>query len=129
MVGESKCGKAKKSIEPSMPTKELANNKFPSSCAFGNGAVVPLGQVIVKDDFHILLKISGVFASSLIHRVQHPYRHLQAGRGVRPLNELPRNVHRVEDHSLAGAGDVREHLVFDGIVLGTVRRIVGHPNL
>jgi hypothetical protein len=28
----------------------MANNKFPLSCAFGHGTVVPLGQVIVKDD-------------------------------------------------------------------------------
>ena len=28
--------------------KELVKNKFLISCAFGNGAVVPLGQVIVK---------------------------------------------------------------------------------
>jgi hypothetical protein len=33
--------------------------------AAGSGAVVPLGQVIVKDNFHILFKIGGVFTSSL----------------------------------------------------------------
>ncbi len=109
--------------------KELVKNKFPISCAFGNGAVVPLGQVIVKDDFHVLFEIGGVFAPGLVHLVQHPHRHPQAGRGLRTFNELPRDVHRVEDHPLAGARDVREHPVFDRIVLGTVRRIVGHTNL
>ena len=109
--------------------KELANNKFPISCAFWNGAVVPFGQVVVKDDWHILFEIGGVFTPSVVHRVQHPHCHPQPGHGVRTLDALPRNVHRVEDHPLAGTGDVREHLVFNRIVLGTVRRIVSHPNL
>ena len=109
--------------------KELANNNFPISCAFGHGAVVPLGQVIIKDNFHIVFEIGSVLAPSLVHRVQEPYRHPQTSRGVRPFDELSRNVDRMEDHPLAGPSDVWEHLVFDRVILGTVRRIVGHTNL
>ena len=76
-----------------------------------------------------MFEIGGIFAPRLVHRVQKPSRHLQAGRGMRTFDALPRNVHRVEDHPLAGAGDVREHLVFDRIVLGTVWRIVRDPHL
>ena len=32
----------------------MVKNKLPFSREFGNGAVVPLGQVIVKDDFHVV---------------------------------------------------------------------------
>ena len=95
----------------------MANNNFPISCAFGHGSVVPLGQVIIKDNFHIVFEISGIFAPSLVHRVQEPYRHSQTSRGVRPFDELSRYVYRMEDHPLAGASDVREHLVFDGLYL------------
>ncbi len=85
--------------------------------------------MIVKDDFHVLFEIGSVFTPGLVHLVQHPHRHAQAGRGLRTFDEMLRDVHRVEDHPLAGAGDVREHLVFDRIVLGTVRRIVGYTYL
>src|SRR5207244_3069391 len=91
-------------------TKELVKNKLPISCARGNGAIVPLGQVIVKEDFHVLFEISGVFAPGLVHLVQHPHRHAQASRGLRPFDALLRDVHRVEDDPLAGASDMREHL-------------------
>jgi hypothetical protein len=76
-----------------------------------------------------LFEIGGVCTSGLVHLVHCPYRHTQAGRGLRTFDALPRDVHCVEDHPLAGAGDVREHAVFDRIVLGTVRWIVSHPNL
>src|SRR5437879_13692564 len=112
--------------EGKFTTKDLANNNLPISWAFGHGAVVPLGQVLVKDDFHVVFEIGGVFAPSLVHRVQEPYRHPQTSRGVRPFDELPRNVDRMEDHSLAGAGEVREHQVFDGVLVGAVRCIIGH---
>src|SRR5258705_4470511 len=91
--------------------------------------LVPYGQVIIKDDWHIVFEISVVFAPSVVHRIQEPYRHPKTGRGVRPFDELPRNVYRMEDHPLAGPSDVREHAVFDRVMLGTVRWIVGHTNL
>jgi hypothetical protein len=46
--------------------KELANNKFPISEEFRNGAIVPLGQVLVKDDLHLVFTIGGVCAASLV---------------------------------------------------------------
>src|SRR5438552_4730402 len=75
--------------------KELVKNKASISCEFGNSAVVPFGQVIVKDDFHVLFEIGGVFTPGLVHLVQHPHRHAQAGRGLRTFDELLRDVHRV----------------------------------
>ena len=84
--------------------------------------------MIVKDDFHVVFETGGVFAPGFVHLVQEPYRHAQAGRRLRPFDELSRNVRRMKDHPLAGACDVREHPVFDRVMLGTVRWIVGHPN-
>jgi hypothetical protein len=85
--------------------------------------------MIVKDDFHVVFEIGGIFAPSVVHPVQEPHRHPQAGRRLRPFNEVPRDVHRVKDHPLAGARDVREHPVFDRVVFRTVRRLVSHTNL
>jgi hypothetical protein len=107
----------------------MVKNKFPFSRAFGNGTVVPLGQVIIKDDFHVLFEIGRVFAPRCIHLVQNPYRHAQARRGLRPFDEVLCDIHGVKDYPLAGARDVRKYPVFDRIVLGTLRRIMGHTNL
>ena len=84
--------------------------------------------MIVKEDLHVLFEIGGVFAPGLVHLVQNPHRHAQASRSLRPFDALLRDVHRVEDDPLAGASDRREHLVFNRIIFGTVRGIVGHPN-
>src|SRR5712691_3446832 len=61
--------------ESIVSVKELVKNKASISCEFGNSAVVPLGQVIVKDDFHVVFEIGGVFTPGLVHLVQHPHRH------------------------------------------------------
>src|SRR5262249_37422609 len=55
-------------------TKDMVKNKSPFSREFGNGAVVPLGQVIIKNDLHVLFEIGSVFAPRFIHLVQNPYR-------------------------------------------------------
>ena len=109
--------------------KELVKNKFPISCTFGNGAIVPLGQMIVKDNFHVVFEVRGVFASSVIYLLQEPHGYTQTGRGLRPFDELSRDIHGMEDHALARMRDVREHSVFNRIVFGTIGGIMGHPNL
>jgi hypothetical protein len=91
--------------------KELVNNKSLISCEFGNGAVIPLRQVIVTDDGHVLFEIHGVLASGLVSLVQNPHWHAQAGRGLRTCDAGPCDVHRVAAHSLVGAGDVRAYPV------------------
>jgi len=106
----------------------MVNNKCPFSRDFGNGAVVPLGKVIIKNDFHVLFEIGGVFAPRFIHLVQNPYGHAQARRCLRPCDEVLCDVHGVKDHPLAGTRDMRKHPMFDRIVLGTVGRIMGHTN-
>src|SRR5665213_155480 len=58
--------------------------------------------------------------------VQQADGHAQAGTGFRSLDELPGDLRRMEDHPLAGAGDVGEDTMLNGIVLRAVRRIVGH---
>ena len=55
--------------------KELVKNKLPISCAFGNGSVVPLGQVIVKEYLHIVFEISGVLPPGLVRLVEASHRH------------------------------------------------------
>ena len=107
----------------------MVKNKFPILGQFGHGTVVPCGQVIIKENFHVVLESGGVFAPYLVHFVHVPHCHAQAGRRLCTCDELLRDVHRVEDHPLAGARDVRKHPVFDRIVLGTVWRIVGHADL
>jgi hypothetical protein len=107
----------------------IGQQQVPDSCTFRHSSVVPFGQVIVKDDFHSLFEIGGVLAPNVVHRVQHPSRHLQAGRGVRTFDALPRDSHRREAPPLAGAREVRDHLVCERMVCGTVRRIRGHPPL
>jgi hypothetical protein len=42
---------------------------------------------------------------------------------------MPGHVYRMANHSLAGPRDVWEHPVFDRVMLGTVRRIMGHTKL
>jgi hypothetical protein len=107
----------------------MVKNKSPISCAFGNSAVVPLGQVIIKNDLHVLFEIGSVFAPRFIHLVQPPYRHAQACRGLRPFDEGLCDVHRVNDHPLAGVPAVWTHPGFERIVRGTGRRSMGHTHL
>jgi len=38
----------------------VVNNKFPISCPFGNGSIVPLGEIIVKNDFQVVLENSNM---------------------------------------------------------------------
>src|SRR4029434_7271731 len=90
-----------------VPPKDMVNNKFPFSRDCGNGAVVPLGKVIIKNDFHVLFEIGGVFAPRFIHLVQNPYCHAQARRSLRPCDEVLCDVHGVKDHPLAGTWHVR----------------------
>src|SRR6266851_8901963 len=75
------------------------------------------------------LESGGRFTAGLVDLIYGPHRHAQAGRGLRPCDAWPRDVHGVDDHPLAGAGDRREHLVFDRMVLGTVRGRVRHTPL
>src|SRR5262249_20365638 len=63
------CSAGRRPYEP----KDMVKNKSPFSREFGNGAVVPLGQVIIKNDLHVLFEIGSVFAPRFIHLVQNPY--------------------------------------------------------
>ena len=110
-------------------SKDMVKNKSPILGQFGHGTIVPFGQVIIKENFHVVFEIGGVFAASLVDVLHGSHRHAQARRGFGLLHELPRDVHGVEDHPLAGAGDVREYVVLDRIVLRTVRWIVRDPHL
>ena len=76
----------------------MVKSKFPLSREFGNSAVVPLGQVLVKNDLHVLFEIGSVFTPRFIHLVQNPYRHAQACRGLRPFDEVLCDIHAVKDH-------------------------------
>ena len=70
----------------------MVKNKFPFSCAFGNGTVIPLGQKIIKNDFHVVFEIGRVFAPCGIHFVQNPYCYAQARRRFRPFDKVLGNV-------------------------------------
>src|SRR5436305_7440764 len=106
--------------------KDLALNYFPISWSLRECAVVPLWEVVVKEDFHGALEALRALAAGRVNLVEEAYRHAEAGAGFRPLDELFGDLHGVEDHSLTGPGDVGEHAVLDRVVLGTIRRIVGH---
>ena len=62
-------------INPNPSAQGIGQNKLPISCAFGNGSVVPLGQVIVKEYLHIVFEISGVLPPGLVRLVKASHRH------------------------------------------------------
>ena|SRR3990172_4605325 len=110
-------------------TKELARNYFPSSSGFGDGAVVPLRQVVVEEDGHGFLEVVGVRATGGVDLFQKADGHAQASDGFRSGDELLSDVESVEDDSLAGSGNVGEHAMFNRVVLRAVRRIVRYTQL
>src|SRR3990172_5157440 len=107
----------------------MARNYFPSSSGFGDGSVVPLGQVVIEEDGHGFLEVVGVLATRGVDLFQQADGHAQASDGVRPGDELLSDVEGVEDDSLAGSGNVGEHAMFDRVVLRAIRRIVRYAQL
>ena len=107
--------------------KERARNNFPIYVT-RDGAVVPLGQEVVEEDFHVLFESLGTLAAGVVDLVENVHGHLQAGAGGGLFHQALDDLDRVEDHALAGAGHMREQAVLDGVVLGTVRRVVGHAD-
>src|ERR1700682_5911403 len=104
-------------------TKDLARKCFPSSSRFGDGAVVPLRQVVVEEDGHVFLEVVGVFATGGVDLFQEADRHAQAGGGFRSGDELLGDVECVEDHALASAGDMGKHAMLNRVMLRAIRRI------
>lgn len=109
------------------PTKDTVRNYFPNSLDRGKGSVVPLGEVIVEKDFHILLESVGVLATGGIDAVQYSDNHLEAATRLRFLHKLSGDLHRMKDDPLARPGNMRKHAVLDRIMLRTIRRVMGHP--
>jgi len=55
-------------------------------------------------------------------------KRLQAGTGAGVLHEFFDQLDTGEHHALTRSGDMWEKSVFDGIVFGTVRRVVSTPD-
>ena len=93
-----------------------------------DGSVVPLRQELVKDDSHVGFEIIGGLASGFVYLIENMNRGgqalLRSGVGHEPAD----NRQAVENHALTGAGDMGKEAMLNGIVLGTVRWIMGHAN-
>lgn len=111
------------------PGKDLVLNYFPISSGLRNGAVVPLGQVIVEEDFHGGFEVLSYLAAGGVDPFQGADRDSQSGAGFGAFDELFGDFHPMEDYSLAGAGHVWKHAMFDRIVFGAIRRVVRHTQL
>lgn len=107
----------------------MVQNNFPVSGQLGEDEVVLFGEVVIEGDLHGGFEVGGVLATGLVHLVEEAHGDLQSGRGLRAFDELFRDLDGVKDHALAGAGDVREGEVLDGVVLRAVRRVVRDADL
>ena len=87
-----------------------------------------MGQKVVEEDFHVLLESLGTLAAGGVDLVQDVHGHLQAGAGGGLFHQGFDDLECMEDHALTGASHVREQPVLDGVVLGTVRRVVRHAD-
>jgi hypothetical protein len=108
--------------------KERSKNNFPISLRHRGHPVVELGQYIVKENSHGAFESFCYFASLFVNLVENVHRHRQARTCLRLGNVMPHLLDGFEDDPLARAGYVRKQTVFDGIVFGSIRRIVGNTN-
>jgi hypothetical protein len=109
--------------------KEQSGNNFLISHRPGESPVVPLEEDRIEDNFHGLLGSRSTRASCLVHLVEDPYLHRQAGRGFGFGDIVPDRFQRSEDHPAARSRHMGEEAVLDGIVLRAVGRMVGHADL
>ena len=93
-----------------------------------NGPIVPLGQAIIKQDGHVLFEILSDLATRLIDFVKDMNKSFQSGLGMRFFHQFFDQFDRGENDPLAGAGHMREKAMFNRVVFGTVRRIMGDTN-
>ena len=89
-----------------------------------DSSVVPLWQEFVKEDGHVVLEISGHFATGLIDAVNLIDRDREALAGLGLGDELRDQFTSRKDDALTGAGDMREEPVFNRVVLGAIGRIM-----
>src|SRR6266404_3788127 len=62
----------------SIAHKELALNYFPISFSLWQGTVVPLGEVVVEDDFQVVFEAFGVLTASGVNLVKQADGYAQA---------------------------------------------------
>jgi hypothetical protein len=68
--------------------------------------------------------ISSELAAGFIDSADDGCRHFQAARCERGGDQVAYRLYRLQDHAAVAAVDVREHSMFDGVVLRLVRRAV-----
>ena len=85
------------------------------------------------DNGHVLLKCLSGFSTSLIRLVEHMDKHLQSSLGVGFLHQMLDHVDAGKQYSLASPRQMRKQAMFDRIIFGTVRWVMGdanfHPDL
>ena len=80
------------------------------------------------DKGYVLLERLSGFSTDLIHLIEHMDKHLQTLLGVGFLHQMLDHVDAGKQYPLASACEMRKEAMFDRIIFGTVRRIVGNAN-
>lgn len=82
-----------------------------------NGLVVPVAQILIKDNAHSLFEIICDLFAIGIDALQNIYCHFQPLGSFGHGDEFLGNLHRVKYDTLAGARHVRKQSVFNRVVL------------
>ena len=104
--------------------KERASNNF----GIGNGSVIPLGQIVIKDNRHIIHEVVSDYSPGLINYVNDLDDDGQPVLSLGLLHQMLDPHQTTENRSLAGAGDMRKQALVDGIVFGGVRGVVSNAD-
>ena len=97
-----------------------------NNVASRRGPVVPLRQVLVKDDGHVVFEARGYLPPSLIDLIDDLYGDVQSLTRVGLFHKLFDQVNTGEDHTLTSPCDMREQAMLDWVVLGSIWGIVSN---
>ena len=91
--------------------------------------IIPLRQDLIKLNilvlFHVSLEITGYFFTGGKGLVHDMGEDLQPGLSRSTfIDKFGNRINRIQQDTLQSAGNVREEAVINGIVLGTIGRIV-----
>ena len=95
----------------------MVKNNFPKSVFQWRGPIVPLREVLIKDDSHVFQEIRGALFSDLVDPCQNINTHFQTRTGFSLLHEVFGYGEGMKHHTLASTGNVWKQPVFNGIVL------------
>jgi hypothetical protein len=103
----------------------LAGNNFPTSDDLWNGAIVPARKDVIENDLHVGKEIGGALLASHLDPSQDRHVDRQPCGGFRPFHQRLGNVKRMKHHPLARPGDVWKQAMFNRVVFGARRGVMG----